>query len=187
MEEKPLFKFKKASRSIGGFDVNSKDEYDLLIKKEYQDFTKFTHIHKMWNIVETPDETDADGNINKKGKKSISAYQVTSGFIKDGNHIVTSQKTHGSMNYTTAHKSYIIFLDTYINERGYIKDVDNYQNGVAMVPKYFANEKTSMEEVVQQQTIPIGTANNPPKNKKLHIMKLLRAAGIANNNPQIQP
>lgn len=152
MSETPVFKFKKTtSKKVGDFDVNDKSLRTLLIKPQIQDVTLFVHFEKLWNVEETADELDSDGNIVTKGVKSFPNWRHLQGFIKDGKFVVTVNKMVTAMNYHTIHTRYIQQLEKYLAE-GYVKDVQNYNGEVPIEPKYYVNEKTSLDELQAQSS-----------------------------------
>lgn len=141
-ENKPVFKFTKKIRTIGDFDVNDITLYTLLIKEGSGfDFDKFTHFWKGWNIEETADELDGDGNVVTPGIRKVAQYAITQGFIRDGKFIVGFQQTFSHKSFTEIHKNYIDILKTAV-DAGYKKDVDNYDNKDQPIPpKYYANNQ----------------------------------------------
>ena len=147
MSETPVFKFKKTtSKMVGDFDVNDKSKRTLLIKHQIQDVTLFVHFEKLWNVEETAEVLDPDGNVLVKGVKSMPAWRHVQGFIKDGKFVVTVNRMITAMNYHTIHTRYINQLEKYLNE-GYVKDIQNYTGEEAIEPKYYVNEKTSLDEM----------------------------------------
>lgn len=193
MEDKPIFKFKKAtSRMVGDFDVNDKSLHTLLIKREYQDFPKFVHFEKLWNVVETNDEYDTDedgGNIIKQGVKARPMYKIMAGFVRDEKFIVTRQESVSDSSFTGIHKKYLTHLQSII-DRGFIKDVDNYNGNEPIEPIYYVNERTPMKGldmsglVSNQQLsnqIAVGIAKNPPKNPMMKLFPTRKKIGNVNN------
>lgn len=147
MSETPLFKFKKTtSRRIGDFDVFDRSLRTLLIKPQIQDVTLFMHFEKLWNVEETADELDSDGNVVTKGVKSSPAWRQLQGFIKDDKFVVTSNRLITANNYHTIHTKYIQELKWCL-DKGYIKDIRNYIGEIPIEPKYYVNEKTSLDEM----------------------------------------
>ena len=152
MSETPIFKFKKTtSKKVGDFDVNDKSLRTLLIKPQIQDVTLFVHFEKLWNVEETADELDSDGNIVTKGVKSSPVWRHIQGFIKDDKFVVTTNRLTTAMNYHTIHTRYIQQLEKYLAE-GYVKDVNHYNGEVPIEPKYYVNEKTSLDELQAQSS-----------------------------------
>jgi hypothetical protein len=145
--ENSIFKFKKVqSKKVGEFDLNDKTEYTLLIKTSYGDLPKFIHMHKLWNVTETPDKLDSDGDIEEKGIKAAPVWEQIMGFVKDGSYVVTGRRAFQSGNYHDIHVKYSSQLERYVEE-GFRKDESLYnKSGNPVVPTYYANERTPMTE-----------------------------------------
>ena len=61
------FKFKKASKTIGGFDVNDNTtEWIYLRKEEVNDLPSFIHLQRLWCREETEDDEDASGDSSER-------------------------------------------------------------------------------------------------------------------------
>ncbi len=155
----PLFKLKKSSKTVGGFDTNDENEWAFLVKHNYNDLPNFIHLRKMWNIVETPDELDADGNLKKKGIQQSSTIKMYSGFIKDGNFIVTNNQTIIRITFHDIRKAYINTLVTY-TEAGYVKD-----DTISGTPIYYANERSPLVENTTQQGLSTAMAAVMPQSQ----------------------
>lgn len=152
MSETPIFKFKKTtSKMVGDFDVNDKSKRTLLIKPQIKDVTLFVHFEKLWNVEETAEVLDPDGNIITNGVKSMPAWRHIQGFIKDDKFVVTVNKMITAMNYHTIHTRYINQLGKYLEE-GYVKDIQHYTGDEAIEPKYYVNERTSLDELQAQSS-----------------------------------
>lgn len=152
-----LFKFKKAEvKKVGGFDVNDKHEWTLLVKPQYQDVTSFIHFHRLWNVPETPEVVDANGETIEKAVKAQPAFQYNLGFIKDDKFIVTQQKTVQDQTFHGIHKKFINTLTNALQD-GFLKDWNCYKLDVPQAPSYHINEKTSQKDAIMQQIAAMAT------------------------------
>ena len=186
---KPIFKFKKAEvKMLGDFNVLSIDEYDLLCKKGFMNEVEFIHIRKLWNIEETADELDSDGNVVTPGNKAKPIYGIVKGFSKDGKFIVTDTHSYGESTFTQIHTRYVNALTALI-DLGWKKDDSNYIGDKPIKPVYYKNEKTassfdieSLNSISPQQSkiqpTPKVSTSNVPSNANNTIHKILRSIKI---------
>jgi hypothetical protein len=138
-EEKPIFKLKKTSKTVGGFDVtNNTTEWVMLEKLPVNDLPSFVHMQRLWVREETEDIVDADGNITSKGFKKESVVLYYSGFIKDDKYVVTENFRFPCK---TDHEAQQFFLKQMnkLSDNGY-KMVECDQQH----PTYYTNERTPM-------------------------------------------
>lgn len=141
-----VFKFKKkTSKKIGDFDVIDNTEWTLLIKPQIQDLPLFVHYRKLWNVEEKSEVTDEDGNVIQEKVEMYPAFEVKTGFVKDGKFIVQQQKSVVKSTYHEIDKLYMKSLDDFI-KMGYEKDWNNYNGEEPIVPGYYANERTPLTE-----------------------------------------
>jgi hypothetical protein len=138
-EEKPIFKLKKASKKVGGFDVtDNTTEWIMLEKQPVNDLPQFVHMQRLWVREETEDVLDSDGNITSKGFKKESVIMYYSGFIKDDKYVVVD-------NFRFPHKTDHEAQQFFLKQMSKLSD-----NGYKMVecdqqhPTYYANERTPM-------------------------------------------
>lgn len=150
--EKSIFKFKRAEvKLIGEFNLLSNDEYDLLIRRGFIDEVNFIHIRKLWNIIETTDQLDEDGNITTPGNKPQPVYQIVTGFMKDNKFIITNTYTYSDRTFTGIYSKYRNILISFLDD-GWIKDKSNYIDDKPIKPAYFKNEKSvgfSLEDYIK--------------------------------------
>lgn len=145
-----LFKFKKKKILLcNGIDPEDEYEWTLLVKKVYQDFPRFVHLHKMWNVEETPDipevEEDTANNIQyeeaKEGTHKQPYYRVHIGFIKDGNFVVEKSRNYSAQHIESAKITYLHHLET-LQEGEYQKDTEHYDvNDVPITPAYYSSSE----------------------------------------------
>jgi hypothetical protein len=181
-EEKPLFKFKKAPVTVGGFDINDNTEWAFMIKQEFGDLPSFVHIRKMWNIQEIPDTIDpSSGEIIRHGVPQVPVVVVHKGFVKDGNFILTVNPYY--YNKTTFHEAKQVFkkvIESYLVV-GFVKDEVTVGE-----PTYYLNERTPMvdqnallssttstsqsQQTIASQALPSGVPSIKAKNPILRIL-----------------
>lgn len=130
-----MFKFKKKKVLIGGvFDIDDENEWTLLIKPEIQDFPKFIHLRRFWNIKPLNEYVKA-------------RYEVHVGFIKDNKFVLekTGHRLKTDSSKTTIQemkKMYGKSLQEYL-DKGYIKHEEFYGNDdIPASPIYHENQKT---------------------------------------------
>jgi cell fate (sporulation/competence/biofilm development) regulator YmcA (YheA/YmcA/DUF963 family) len=142
-----LFKFKKATILACDFDPKSDEEWFMLHKPVYKEFTKFRHYQKLWCVEET-EETEESPAIRK-----TYFLRIVSGYIKDGEFVrefdsmsAVSQTTNEIKidNLCNRLKDYLIIHQN----NGYTKDYDQYDSsGKAIVPKYHYNKKDDISKM----------------------------------------
>ena len=155
MEEKPIFKLKKSNVIVGGIDVNGPSEWELLIKHDTHDLPKFIHFQKMWNILETEDEVDENGQILKPGIKQQPVVRYFMGFIKDEKFVVTTQNAVSAMNFHDAYKKLKAMLEGKVAD-GFKKDEQGYAGAYAACPQYYSNERTPMTGMNSMSNMNLG-------------------------------
>lgn len=147
-----LFKLKKSSKTIGGFDLNDEDLYSFLKKNSVNDFPHFVHIKKLWNVTEVPPYVDPNtGETLQEGVEKQPVIEVLQGFIRDDKYIVQSNNTYTKKTFHEATLAYGRYLEKLIDD-DYFKD-----DSLVDKPQYYRNERTPMIDtnvgVMMQQMI----------------------------------
>ena len=183
------FDIKLKPKKIGEFDVGNPSIWTLLIKPQFKDDTLFVHLHCLFQEPLT-DEQKANGVTEPHP-----VIEITKGFVKEGQFIPTDKKTVSAPEKIKITAKYQILMEA-LTEEGFIKHGEMYLGAKEPdTPVYHVFEKGGggmfdMDKILQQMgslspgTIPVGTANNPPKNP--HIMlkanKIAKVAIQPNNN-----
>lgn len=119
-----LFKIKRQKKQICGIDPLDDSEWTMLIKPQIQNVTLFAHLKKNWNVTEV--EPDEENNIKEVRKHD--SFNITIGFIKDGQFIVQANNIY--------RKGLFMKKLSIYEEDGYIKHDEMYLGGFPSEPVY---------------------------------------------------
>lgn len=141
-----IFKFKRASKTIGDFDANDPNEWTLLIKPQMGGISDFIHMQRMWLVEEKPAvEADPDNGIEGSPEvKKQYAIRVTRGFVRDDSFIVEKDNTTAVRHEVDGNARFVALLKTYV-DNDYKKDWVNYNaDNTSKTPSYYEHEKSKM-------------------------------------------
>jgi hypothetical protein len=153
-KEKFSFKLKKSNKMIGDFDTTDPNEWTLLVKEVYQEFSQFIHYRKLWLIEEREEiQEDSENGIEYQFPiKRAPACICYRGFIKDGAHVVTSSHTMSGKDFDSVNKTFLKHLEACHVDSGYKKEVAMYNDGIALCPKYHSNIDDNSGSLVGPRT-----------------------------------